>query len=1765
MRTVLARMARRSVMAWLTLALAVILAIGPSLAAEKPFQRGDLDDGSIRFEAALKAESGQLSRAAADYRRDGETAAGRGDQRGAARLFGQAASAEPQNAATWTRLSRAFLAVTPNDDRERFALRDKATHAAYLGYRRAASRSGEEYDALVQLGRVFQARQVWRPALDAYRYALDIRETPDIRAQYEELRGQHGFRLIDYSIDSDAAAPRACFQFSEDLPGRTDFSPFVAVDEIARPALSASGSQICVEGLKHGDRYAMQVRPGLPSTVGEALARLSTFSIYVRDRSPQVRFTAKAYVLPRTGQKGIPLVSVNTRAISIEIYRIGDRSITGTVLSEEFQTMLDRYTLDTLRDQRGQEVWKGTMQTADTLNADFVTAFPIGEAVGKLEQGVYVMVAQAGAQPLESYDTLATQWFIVSDLGLSALSTEQGVHVAVHSLASAEPKPGIEVRLLAKNNEILATERTGADGAVQFAAALSKGAGGLQPGLVVAVDPAGDYSFLDIAKTAFDLSDRGVKGRLAPGASDAFVVTERGVYRSGETVHVTALLRDAKAQAQTGTPLVLVMERNDGVEYRRQSVPDQGVGARTWSVPLTSGVPTGTWRVKAFTDPKRAAVGETTFMVEDYVPERLDFELAARSKTIGPDTPADLSVEGRFLYGATASDLALEGDVMLALASERPGFAGYRFGITDEEFTGAREPLDDLPQTDANGRARFSVQVPGEITTQQPLDATVFIRMVEPSGRAVERKIVLPVTPQKAAIGIRPAFGANALRDGDQAAFDLIHVLPDGRAVGRGGLRWEVVKLESRYQWYRKDGYWEYEAIKSEKRIASGEAQTNGEAPARIAVPVEFGRYRIEAKADGADGPFTSLTFNVGFYAEASADTPDQLDFAVDRTEAKAGDTVMLAVTTRHPGQVTVQVVADRVLSSRLVAVNAGTTRIPVTVDATWAPGAYVLATYRRPLDIQASRMPGRAIGLAWVSVDRAARTLALDMTAPQLARPNAALKVPLRITGLQPGEEARVTVAAVDVGILNLTGYKAPDPADWYFGQRRLAAEVRDLYGQLLDGMQGTRGDIKVGGDEAAAELQGSPPSQAPLALFSGLVTPGADGSAEVTFDIPGFAGTVRLMAMAVTAGRVGHAARDVIIRDPVVLTATLPRFMLTGDRSALRVDLDNVEGAAGDYRVEVTSSGPVAMGAMANPVLRLNARQRGSLDIPVDARLSGAADVAVRVTGPGGFESRRTYALGVRPPTQIASRKTVRTLGRGESFTLTPDIFNEFVAGTGVVSVSIGTPAALDAPALIKALERYPLGCTEQVVALALPLLYVGELAQEAQLSLAMPSGERIAQAIELVLSRQNTTGGFGLWSSSGGEDPWLDAYVTDFLTRAREKGHAVPDVAFRQAIDRLRNQVSLAPEPDKDGAVGLAYTYYVLARNGAAPVGDLRYLVDTKLGDVRTAIARAQLAAALALVGDRVRAEKAFAAALDLLKVRPSIETGRSDFGSQLRDAAALVALAAETSAPRPPGIDAVIATAVTRIESARQMTAISSTQENAWLVLAARALARERLNVSVVGGKPALERLRLSFDLDGQTSDAPTFRSYRAADLAQRPVKITNLGETPMQVVLNAAGAPTQFEPAAERGFKLERRYFTLEGEPANPARVRQNQRLVVVLTATEPKPELARVAIIDHLPAGFEIDNPALVSSGDATALDWIENGVEPAHAEFRDDRFVAAFDRTDKDPAVFAVAYVVRAVAPGRYVHPQAMIEDMYRPDRFARTASGTVQVEAAR
>ena len=1553
------------------------------------------------------------------------------DPRTAMQNFAAAVAISPDDGNLWISLAKAVIAVQPANGEETASLQRDATSAAWNAYqllRTAPARA----EALALIATGLARRDLSRPALSAYEASLALVNSPSVAAEYTDLKARKGFRIVEHSVDADSASPRICAQFSEELVKTgVDYAPFVTVDDQAPKGVEAKDKQICVEGLEHGNHYRVAFRNGLPAAVGEVLEKPVQLSIYVRDRAPAARFTGDSFVLPSTARRGIPVVTINMDAADMKLYRIGDRSLAQLLSGYQFLRQLDGYDISTVADQLGTPVWEGRLEISSELNKEVTTSFPIDEALPERKPGVYMLTAAPLDDRRDSWETRATQWFVVSDIGLSTYTGEDGLNVFARSLASAGPIAGVELTLLARNNEILGTAKTDDDGRATFTAGLTRGEGGMVPAAVMAKQGDEDFVFLDLTRPGFDLTDRGVEGRAAPGALDVYTWTERGIYRAGEDVHLTALARDASAKAVKNLPLTFIFTRPDGVEERRVVSDGAALGGHAVDLPLAANAMRGTWQVSIHTDPKQPAVAQSMFLVEDFVPDRIEFDLTSDRDEIAIGETAAVTVDGRFLYGAPAAGLALEGEINLATATEWDRYKGYVFGLADEEDGDTKRiPLSGLPVVGDDGKATFPVRLDQPPATTRMLDADVVVRMREGGGRAVERKISIAIRPQGPMIGLAPQFSDEQVPQGGRASFKVIAVDPDGEREALSGLNWSLVKIERNYQWYRSGNSWNYEPVTFSKAVTNGKIDAGVDQEAEITVPVDWGRYRLEIETEDPAGPATSYEFDAGWYVEASStETPDGLEIALDKESYAAGESAKLKVSPRFAGELLLTIGAESLLAVQTATVPEGGATIDIPVSADWGAGAYVTATLYRPGDAQETRLPARAIGVKWLKVDPESKKLDVALALPEKTGPRQTLSVPVTVTGMASGSEAYVTVAAVDVGILNLTNYKTPDPEEWFFGQRQLGLELRDLYGRLIDGSLGVAGRLRTGGDGAAMSAQGSPPTEKLVAFFAGPVKLDAEGKAVVDFDLPQFNGTIRVMSVAWTEDAVGHASADVIVRDPVVVTAGIPRFLAPGDTAQLRLDIANTDGPAGAYSLAVETNGALHAGKVPEAIT-LEPGKRSTVTIPLIADTPGDATVNVRLTHANGLTVEQALALPVRPAAMPVTTRTVVGLkGNGGAITVDRELLAASLLDGASVSVGVSQSSALDIPSLLLTLDRYPYGCAEQTTSRALPLLYASELARLAGMNDDPALRERVQEAIYRVLNYQSSSGSFGLWSPGSG-DLWLDAYVSDFLTRAREQGYDVPKEAMLQAINNLQNSLGYDVDVEDQGNE-IAYALYVLARNKKASVGDLRYYADTKLEAFQSPMAVAQLAASLALYGDTQRAKSTFQAALALAQSDREFNKYRADYASPLRDGAAMLALAAE-SKPAPSTIPAM----VQFVSAARNHATYTSTQDQAWMLLAARAI-RE-------GSKD------ISLDVNGAPHSGNFSERVSGEELLANPITLTNVGKDPVEAVITAVAAPAQPLPAGGEGFTIERTYYRLDGTEANVTQATQNERYVVVL-------------------------------------------------------------------------------------------------------------------
>lgn len=1638
-----------------------------------------------------------------------------GDRAGALRWTGTAVAATDAPD-LWARYAYIALRLgegTPANQRN--AARRDAVPAALNSYLRAST-PGEQASALQGFAEALDANRRGRDMIPALRLAQSLQPRDDIAAALDNAVAKYGFRVTDTRVESDSDQPRICAAFSEPLvQAGMDYDPFVRTETDTLIA-EISGNDLCLNGVRHGERYRITLRSGLPAASGEVLHKDISLTFYVRDRAPVVRFPGRAYVLPRNAGAHLPVETVNLTEIDLVLSRVSDRNLVQSLRGNFFGRPMSQWQAEQFNDEIAQEIWRGTGGVQSTLNTEVLTRLPLGDALAGQPPGIYVLSAQAPGN--DASDTLsATQWFVLSDLGVSTWQGTDGMTVAVRALGDAGAVAGAEVRLVSRANAVLGTAITDAEGFAAFQPGVTRGRGTAAPALVQ-VETGDDFVFLPLTDAAFDLSDRGVEGRPPAPPVDVFLTTDRGAYRPGGTIYATALARNAQASAVPGLPLTAILSRPDGVEYSRTTSATGNAGGHVVTLPLAHSAPRGTWRIAVMGDLEAPPLATTTVLVEDFVPDRIAVELFMAESDLRLNAPDFVQVDAQYLFGAPGSDLVIEGDLRVQRRTAVDGWQGYRFGRHDAQFSPQSRYFDG-GRTDAAGRAQVALAWPEVAGEGVLMEAVVNVRVSDNGGRPVEQTLTRPIAPEGAVIGIKSGFD-DVLPEGGTAGFELAALGADALPV-----QWTVNKVETSYQWYQLYGNWNWEPITRRIRVARGEVIL-GTTPVPLEVATEWGDYELVVETQNGLYTASSVSFSAGWYGgQDSSNTPDRLALSLDSESYELGDTAQLRLVAPFDGVALVSILSSDVIARQAIPVSAGETVIPLEVSAAWGTGAYVTASVLRSGDTGVG--PARALGLAHASVDPGDKALRVTIEAPEAVDGQAGTTdVVVRVDGLgdTPGF---VTLAAVDVGILNLTRFAPPDPQDHYFGQRRLGVELRDMYGRLIDASNGAMGTVRSGGDASRGiERAGPPPTEAVMAAFSGPVEVDANGAATITIQRPNFNGSVRLMAVAWSDTGVGQATQDMLARDPVVISASLPRFLAPGDSSRVMLDFVHASGTAGTMPLNVTATGLDLGAAPAQIEVADTGTVRVSL--PITANTTGDHSIEVALSTPDGTVLRKTLSLGVRANDPVTATTRRFTLGAGDVLTFDDNVFAGLHPDTARATLAAGALARFDMPGLLRQLHRYPYSCTEQVTSVALPLLYVPQTASAAGID---GIATRIDAAITQVLTRQASNGGFGLWSAQSG-DFWLDAYVTDFLTRAQVQGYDVPAAPVRTALDNLRNRINYAPDFD-EGGEDIAYALMVLARNGAASIGDLRYYADTKAEAFATPLARAQLGAALANYGEQTRADRMFSLAQDLALGQPGAQSGwRDDYGTPLRDTAGLLHLAAETGSQ-----------AVDRGALVNGITGKSgrySTQEAAQVLMAAQALRSD-------AGAPVLS-----------VDDAPVSGSLVQTRVAgQAASTIRNLSGTAQDVTLTTYGVPMVSPEAGGYGYSITRTSYDMDGTSVDgPWRV--GERRVIVLRVVPFEDVGARLMIDDPLPAGIEIDNPNLLRAGDVRGLDWLEPAT-PEHAEFRSDRFLAAVDHRSKD--AFELAYIARAVSAGDFHHPAALVEDMYRVEYRAVTTTGRTVV----
>lgn len=1508
-------------------------------------------------------------------------------------------------------------------------------------------------------------------------------------------------------------------------------------------------------------KYTVRVKPGLKAINGRSHTGNREFTITSRRSEPSASFAGGGEVMSTKLRRALPVTTLNVDEVELDFFHIAPEEIPAwSHLSGSQRNAYYRLNAFT---EKHPLIFTARFPIKHKRNQRTTTNLDLSNIPALAKSGAYLAVLRT---PGKYGYTFETNFFTVSDIGIQVRRTVKGLYVFSNSITTGKALTGIEVSLF-KGNDLKASQATDKNGIASFG-------NWFEDSSTLIARSGNDYTVLRLANP-LDLS--GISNAIARHQDmQLFAWGPRDLYRPGEEVETYALLRDHDGRQVRSVPVRATLYDANGSQVANATLNRNESGTYHFTHQTTDSAVPGEWKLVYSNPGNNTVLSEYTFSIEEFMPERMEISLydgdPMRQRLFYDESTLTIPVTGMYLYGAPAAGNRVDG-TLLAELDRHPfeQWSTYSFGIDDEEIPAPRMELPAFDLSD-DGAGEWEVDLSNWSSVVSPLALTATASLYESGGRPVTRSFSSTRIIQKQLVGIEPQFSGTVDND-STAGFKLVLTDGEGRQVS-GNYQYALIHEDRNYYWtYSEGGGWSWNYDPMEYESFSGKLKFSADKTLAISVPVKWGNYRLEVR-DGSNKTVSSYRFRTGWYwwgnsADGNALKPDQVNMSFREDSYQGGDTAHLLLSPATAGLATITVEHnDAILWVSQRAVEAQKTVIDIPLQADWSRhDIHVTATILSPGDMKHSVAPKRAFGFINLPLRRNDTSFTVSIDVPEKIAPEQKVAAVVRLNtanGTIPNNTF-VTLAAVDVGVLNITRYKTPDPVRHLFGPRRYEANLYDIYGQIIENAGFNYSQFRFGGDfeESEAELSrgGDKPKNDVriMSLQSAPVRVGKDGTATIAMDIPEFNGKIRWMAVAWSDQTFGSAEANTIVADKVVTQLSKPRFLAAVDKSELTLDLSNMSGMTQQLDVAMRVSGSLAPQEW-NEQVTLNDGSKQTLRFPIAAAAVGEGKIELSVSnGKSGNEAirmQRKWTLGVRYAYPAVTRKEMTIINPGQAWRPTLDI-SDLVPASVQGQLILSNHPPIDVNSHFRHLLHYPYGCTEQSTSSGYPWVLVDlDAARRMDLMPLIRSEfktdytdafrkEQIEKAVKRLLPRQNSSGGFTLWDGDGDELSWLTVYVTDFLTDAKMTGAEVDGGAVDKALNRLgeylREQAPITQRWSSDAEVynfaSRAYAAYVLAKVSRTSLSDLRRLYDSANGKFEDSpLAWAQLGYALDRQGDATRAKAAYDKARQLKFVDRYV----GYYDSHLRDLALTYAILAS------------------RGEAAADMLLklFELTRERQWLSTQERnALFKAALASKTTEGEKLLALIQTTKSRQNIAQERP-FRSILSFEQIRSIESISADRASvyaSLEIIGNQAAVPRPFG----KGFTIRREYFNIDGKPLDLKLLKGGELVIVrlVVTADQHTPD---GLVVDLLPAGLELENQNLANASvdlskvaiDGTQLtDWRDR-AEVAHVEYRDDRFVAALT-VDEDSAK-DLFYLARAVTPGEYRVPPPYVEDMYRPYHHA-------------
>lgn len=1462
-----------------------------------------------------------------------------------------------------------------------------------------------------------------------------------------------------------------------------------------------------------------------------------------KDIEPKIIFSNDGIILPAKDKK-IAFRSINMKKVNLKIKKVYENNTTQFLQEFVFKgngNIFDYGVEDTF-DKVGDIVFEKDYDLDYEKNIWKQNEIELGDFVDT--KGLFILELSfdekgidyefpAGTDSWKKYSFMRNNGRIgkavlLSHMGITAQKETEQTVVCVMGILKNTPVKNAEVKLISVNNQVLQEGKTDSKGEIVFK--------NYDKMMYVLAEKDGERSILKFRDSQLSYDGFAVEGVFASKGIQAFIYTDRGIYRPGDEVHISFIARNNEISLPENHPVTINIYSPTGKKFIENAVITESKnGFYTYSFKTNLDSETGIWRAEA-------QMGSNKFIkdisVETVVPYKIKVETKVPEKlNINENKNFKMSIEADYLFGAPGKNLKYTSDIQIREESINfEKFRNYVFKSPTSYAFNSREYAEGKLNEEGRGELEFDISkiIPKNLN----LIGIITTRVMETNGRPVIKMDTISINKFDSYVGIKIPEDTY-IKSGDKLNLEVIAVDNKGENLISGkNLIYRVYKNE--YSWW-----WDYDDYNSFMRSIKTDKNTvllcekdfvSGDKPYLIDyAPEGNGEIFVEVE-DKITGQITGINLYAGTWRDSTLNRKiDKLKIESEQKKYAVGDTAKIIFEGTKGAKALVTVEKKGVVSERKW-IDAGEIKnifeLPVTEDM--FPNAYVNIRLFQDYNTLDNDRPLRLYGAVPIVVENESRKLNIKIDAPENIKPNE--KFTVKVKNLSE-TKMDYTVAVVDEGILEITGFKTPDPYGYFYQKLGMQVFSYDNYSEIIGR---TFGDVhqilKTGGDGFVNEMAMTKSAQRmknmgiedvqrfkPVALFKGVLTTDEKGEGKIEFTIPDYIGAVKVMVVGADGEKYGSAEKEIVVKAPVVIQSSLPRNLKYGDEFIVPVSVFALEEEVGKVKVTLDFMGDIQ-------TQTISFDEKGDKTVYFNVKTGeyiGNGKIKISAVSKI-YNYKEETDININSNNPYIYINEIKNLEAGKEIFFTQP--ENFIKGSAEGKITVSNAPILSVDHRIQELIRYPYGCVEQTVSAVFPQIYIDMLTHSNKFDREKIIGN-VNAAVGKLSRLQMYDGSFPYWPQ-GDTDIWATVYTGHFLTEAKARGYYIPEDMYNRVISYKKelvrnNNISLETK---------VYTLYVLALGDVPEISQMNLIYENYFDKLSTT-GKWYLAAAYNLAGED-KLSKDTAEKLSLVPDKMSEEYERYSYGSELRDKAVILN-AYYNIFGRP--------------EENLYKEVLTKLQSNQWL--STQSMGQALAALAHMKDSPTGKDIAGIIDIDGKQTEFTTENGIFEYTVPENVKDIKVISKDNGYINYYWEGVPVNYEGEnISETVKLTRNYYDEKGNPINEKDIlslssgKSFWLEIKVLPADSVKEyiHVDNMALTQVLPSGWEIENIRAVNG---QYPNWVEERIRDTYVDYediRDDRIMWFFDYNNYNQGGQSFFVKINAVTKGKFDFPGTTAEAMY-------------------